>query len=321
MYDVSRRSLLGGFISAGAGMMISGCAHRAPSQSFFDRIDQPIGLQVYTLGDEAGRDLGATFASLAAIGYRDIELPSLYGQKPAAIAQMASDAGLAISSLHLAVSTRGQPQGLSLENEPEVIAEALSDLGARRAVMPIMPFPADFRPEPGEDIQAAIARSVQQAGADLWKQTAGILNARGAALKPLGVALGYHNHNLEFMPLGGTTGWEILVAETDPELVDFEIDTGWVATAGYDPAEFLAAHRGRVTQLHVKDVAADNVVNYALSMKPAVPGSGVLDWPRILPAAHAAGVRHFYVEQEPPFTIPRMEAVERAYAYLSQVHA
>lgn len=109
--------------------------------------------------------------------------------------------------------------------------------------------------------------------------------------------------------------------ETDPRLVEFEVDTGWVATAGLDPVSFLHGLRGRATQLHVKDGAVGNTTNFVLEMKPAEVGSGTLDWARILPAARTAGVRHFYVEQEPPFTMPRIEATRKSYAFLSALRA
>jgi sugar phosphate isomerase/epimerase len=318
---ISRRSLLQGFCTAGACAMLDRPAIADTATNFFQRRGLPMGLQTYTLGEEAGKDIDATFAAVAAIGYRDIELPNLYGRKPAEIRQAAERAGLTISSLHVPFGRSGEAPGLSATGNPAEIAENLGALGATRAVMPIMLLPENFRPNAGEGFAAAITRGVAAAGADLWKQTAAVLNERGAALKPAGIRVGYHNHNFEFAPIGETTGWDILVAETDPELVSFEVDTGWVATAGLDPVAFFEPLKGRVAQLHVKDVAASNHANFALSMQPAEVGAGTLDWARLLPAAHAAGARHFYVEQEPPFAIPRMESIRRSYAYLSKLRA
>jgi sugar phosphate isomerase/epimerase len=320
MDSFDRRTLLGGFAAVGA-LSMTGIATAARGKTFFDRIGSPIGLQLYTLGDEAGKDLAATLARVAAVGYRDIELPSLYGRNPRDVRAAADRAGLRISSLHLAVSIQGAPQGLSLSSPPAEIAETLGMLGARRAVMPIALFPENFRPAPNMDIQAAIGGAFNAAGEDPWKRTAALLNERAALLKPLGVSLGYHNHNLEFSPVGKTTGWQILLDECDRSLITFEVDVGWVASAGLDPVRFLERHAGRVTQLHVKDVARGNRPNFALAMQPAGVGSGTLDWARILPAAHKAGVRNFYVEQEPPFAIPRLEAIRRSYAFLSRLRA
>ncbi len=304
--------------------MTAGCTTTAGASSgpnFFQRIGRPIGLQLYTLGEEAGKDLAATFARVAEIGYRDIELPSLYGQSPKAIAAAAANAGVSISSLHLPASTQGQAPGLSLASDPSEIADSLNTIGAKLGVLPIMIFPDNFQVEKGETFPQAIGRSVLAAGEDLWKRTAALLNERAAALKPHGISLGYHNHNMEFAPIGKTTGWDILVAECDRNLIAFEIDIGWVATAGIDPVAILKQLKGRVTQLHVKDVGASNISNYTLAMVPAEVGSGTVDWAKVLPAAHAAGVSHFYVEQEAPFAIPRMDAVAKSHAFLNQLRA
>lgn len=318
---LNRRSFIGGLSTSGAVAMLEQNVIAAPRKPFFERIGRPLGLQLYTLGDEPARDIDATFASVAALGYRDIELPGLYGRKPADIRAAADRAGVSISSLHLAADSFGKAQGLMLTSPAEEIAASLKTLGADKAVVPIMIFPANIRAQAGETFQAAIARAMAEAGPDIWKRTAALLNERAAALTPFGIRLGYHNHNLEFAPIGSTTGWDILLAECDPRLIHFEVDVGWIATAGLDPVAFLQKHAGRVQQMHVKDVAASNRPNFALSMQPAEVGSGVLDWARILPAAYKAGVRHFYVEQEPPFAIPRLEAVRRSRDFLVQIKA
>ena len=321
---LDRRKLLiglaGASLAAGIG---GGTAQAAPRRGFFRRVGLPVGLQLYTLGDEPRADIDATFARLAAIGYRDIELSQLYGRSPAQIRAAADRAGLAISAMHLAVSTQPvpDPASLMLNSDPQRIADGLGALGARAGVMPIAPFPPNMKPRPGESYMATIPRSFAEAGADHWKRTAALLNERAALLKPLGVTLGYHNHNFEFAPLGNTTGWEVLMRETDPSLVFVEADVGWVAAAGLDPVAFLRRYSGRVRWLHVKDLKSETLPNFALSMAPTEVGSGKQDWARILPAAYRAGVRHFYVEQEPPFAMPRMEAAAKSHAYLAQLRA
>lgn len=284
---------------------------------FFSEANRPIGLQTYTLGDEIVADIPAGFARIAAIGYRELQLSGLYDQTPEALAAAASDAGLPITSLHLAVSTRGNAPGLSLASPVQEIVDAMGTLGAQRAVLPILAFPDDMKPREGEGVQAMIGRSILEAGPDLWKRTAALLNEKGALLKPEGISLGYHNHNMEFAPLGKTTGWDILVDETEKDLVEFELDVGWVAAAGLDPAALIASLAGRVSLLHVKDLTASTKPNYALSMQSTEVGAGIQDWPVILVAAEKAGVRHYYVEQEPPFAIPRFEAITRSFQYLS----
>lgn len=321
---LDRRALLIGLAGASLAAGMGASAAEAPArQGFFRRIRRPIGLQVYTLGDEPKADIDATFARLAAIGYRDVELPQLYGKTPAAVRAAADRAGLAISAMHLAVSTQAvpDPASLMLNSDPSRIADGLGVLGARAGILPIAPFPPDMKLGAGESYMQMIPRAFAEAGVDHWKRTAGLLNERAAVLQPLGVTLGYHNHNIEFAPIGNTTGWEVLMRETDPSLVFVEADVGWVAAAGLDPVAFLRRHSGRVRWMHVKDIKPETASNFALSMAPSEVGSGKQDWARILPAAWRAGVRHFYVEQEPPFAMPRMDAAAKSYAYLAQLRA
>jgi sugar phosphate isomerase/epimerase len=257
---------------------------------------------------------------VAQIGYRDIELPGLYGLPPADIKAAADQAGLIVSSLHLPATTLSGAAALTLQSDPQQVADSLNALGVSQAIVPIALFPAGLKFGGGQDdFQKTLAQAYAAAGADIWKQTAQLLNERAAALKPLGISVGYHNHNIEFAPVGATTGWDIIAQETDPDLVKFEIDVGWLGAAGIDPAAFLRKYSGRVGWMHVKDLKSTSPVNYALSMEPVEVGAGKLDWPDILAAADAAGVTHFYVEQEPPFEMPRMEAITRSYQYLSQL--
>lgn len=293
----------------------------ASPKPFFKRVNLPIGLQLYTLGDEPRKDLDATFSRLAAIGYRDIELPSLYGLPAVKIKSAADRAGLTLSCIHLAGTSNFDPSGVTLESEISKIADTLGELGLKQAVMPLMLLPKGFKPRAGEAFQAALSRGLAEGGGDTWRRTAALLNEKALALKPLGISLGYHNHNVEFAPLGKTNGWEILVQETDPKLVSFEVDAGWLGAAGIDPVGFLKRYRGRVRQLHVKDIMPSTKINFALAMDPSEVGSGKLDWSRIMPAAYKAGVRHFYVEQEAPFTMSRMDAVAKSYQYLAKLRA
>lgn len=318
MHELSRRSLLSGLGAAGIAGVMGDAAFAAARRPFFQRVGLPIGLQVYTLGNVT--DVDKTFADIAAIGYREIELPNLYGKQPAEVAAAAKRAGLAITSVHVPLASGS---GLVFGADPAKLADMLGTLGAKWAVAPLLPLPAGMRPLPGEDFPKAIARSVAAEGEAIWKKTAAMLNEKGAALRPLGIGVAYHNHNVEFAPIAGshTTGWDILVRETDPRSVSFEVDLGWVTAGGNDPVAFLRRHRGRIKLLHVKDVAAGSPTNFAITMNPTEVGSGTQPWARLLPEAYNAGVRHFYVEQEPPFAIPRIEAARKSYAYLAALKA
>jgi sugar phosphate isomerase/epimerase len=308
---------------AGITAMAATAATAAPrgSTPFFSKPGRSIGLQLYMLGEDLSKDIDAGFARLAGIGYRDLELPSLLGKTPTELRAAADRAGVRFSCIHLGPRGLASPTSLNFDSGTQATVDALGTLGISDAVLPIALFPDNFKFVPGKNIGDEVSRAFREAGADGWKRTGDALNRKAAALSPHGITLGYHNHDIEFAPLGKTTGWDILMGEIDRNLVALELDIGWIAAAGRDPAAMLLRYKGRVRWVHVKDLKRVRKPTFALGAATTPIGEGSLDWPRILRAAEAAGVRHYYVEQEPPFAIPRFDAAERSHAFLKGVRA
>ena len=323
MSGMDRRALIAALGGAGLAAL-AGC-QTVPQTSplarpgFFERTGLPVGLQFGAIGNDAARDIDAAFAQVAGIGYREVELSNLFGRKPAELAAAAAKAGVKIASLHLPLMAMGGPAALSMMSDAARIAEVMGALGAKWAVAPILMIPRTFRPMPGEAMETAVGRAIAGAGEDIWKQTAEVLNTRASALQPLGVGLAYHNHNLDFAPIGKTTGWQILWRETDPGLVHFEVDVGWVDLAGIDPVRFLEKSSGRVRLLHAREIAAGKPRSFDISMTSPAVGTGRLDWAHILPAAYRAGARHVIVEQDPPPGTSRIDAIGQSFRFLSQL--
>lgn len=319
MLKADRRTMLRSMGILGATLFVPGCmreqAALAPVR-FFERIGQPLGLQLYALGEEAGSDLGATFEAVRSMGYGEVELPNLYGRDPAEIRAMADAAGLPIASLHVPAVPFAPGDGLTFQAEPDEVARVADALGITYLVIPFPVLPKGFAVGEGESFPQAISRAFASQGLDHWQATAQRFNEIGEAMKDRGIAVAYHNHNLEFAPLGETTPWEVLLTQTNPELLGVQLDIGWVAQAGLDPVVQLEALGPRVTSLHLKDVATDGAQSFYFGATPTEVGSGRVDWPRILVAAEAAGVAHYFVEQEPPFSVPRYEAMAKSANYL-----
>ena len=315
LLDLHRRGLLG------AGLAAMTATPALAAQPFFKRHGLPIGLQIYTLGPEAQVDLAATFAAVAGIGYRAVELPGLLLARAAEVRAALDRAGLVCPSVH--VQPRGGPNDAGFNNDLGKLGAALNVVGVKTAVAPIFLIPErfDLKPQPGEDRSGVLRRIGAGMTADDWKKNADFMNDKARGLMASGIKTAYHNHNFEFAPLGDTNGFEILLKHTDPALVSFELDVGWVAAAGVDPAKVFAHHKGRFTQMHVKDIKATTKPNYVLSMDPTEVGSGALSWKTLLPAAYAAGVRGYYLEQEPPFTRPRIEAAKIGFDFLASLKA
>jgi sugar phosphate isomerase/epimerase len=312
--DLSRR----GFLAAGAAAL--GAAHggvaMAAEKSFFQRHGLPLGIQLYTLGPDLAKELDAQLATVAKIGFKSVELAGYLGRTPAELRAAFDKAGLICPSAHIAPKGASGP---SFSGDLAKLADELHVIGVKSAIMPILYIPDRLA---GADLRSAGA----QMTADDWKWNADFLNEKAAVLKKAGIVAGYHNHNFEFAPLkdakgGDTTGMDILLKGTDPSLVTFEMDAGWVTAAGHDPFAMLKKHPGRFTQMHVKDIKATTQANFVLKQDPTEVGSGMIAWPKLLPAAYAAGVRGFYVEQEPPFAHSRLDSAKISFDYLAKVTA
>lgn len=325
MVLTDRRTVLRGMGIMGAAAFIPGCSgggEPAPAGKFFERIGKPIGLQLYAMGEEVGADLPGTLVAVKAMGYGEVELPGTYGKAPAEIRAAADAAGIAISCLHVpAVAFDPTRDSLTFQMDPDQVAEVAQGLGITKLVIPFPILPEGFAPSADEPFPVAIERAFAGVGADHWQRTAERFNQIGSEMKQRGIQVGYHNHNLEFAPLGDTTPFAVLMGETDPDLVKLELDLGWVAQAGLDPAVVLREQGARVTMLHVKDVAAGGANSFFFNATPAEVGSGRLDWKTILPLAAEVGVEHYFVEQEPPFTIPRAEAMAKSARFLQTLEA
>ena len=324
---MKRREFLG---SAAAGLAafsgmasLARAAAPAPGSSpaapggWFAQNKLPIGIQLYTLGDELDKDFDGVLATLGQIGYKRVELAGFYNRTGEQLRKSLDAAGLECRSAHVGAIAQGTGHSLSGDLSP--LLRDAERIGLTDIVLPIFLLPEGGGPiKSGDDFRAR----AKLLGLDDYKRTADLLNDKAALLKAHGLRLSYHNHNPEFAPLvDGKTGLEYLLEHTDPALVTFELDVGWVAAAGADPATFLKAHSGRFRLMHVKDIKAGSKPNFALQMDPSNVGAGSVNWKAVLPGGLAAGVSHFYVEQEAPFPGTRMDAARAAVSLLSAFNA
>ncbi|MDQ3694017.1 MAG: sugar phosphate isomerase/epimerase [Chloroflexota bacterium] len=232
---------------------------------------ESIALQMYTLRTETAKDFLGTVRRVAEIGYPAVEFAG-YGDLPVADLRAALDEyGLKAVSAHIPVTAFEQ-------RRDEALAEAVT-LGCNYVVVPYLP--AERRG--GEHLPGLVA----------------LLNDVGAAAKGAGLVLCYHNHAFEYEPLAGghagETFFDVLIANTDPDLVAFELDLFWSKVAGVDPVTELSRLSGRVPLVHLKDFTGETTAESA-----APVGTGSLPWPRLIDAANAAGTVWGIVEQDFP---------------------
>ncbi|HEY6620019.1 MAG TPA: sugar phosphate isomerase/epimerase [Steroidobacteraceae bacterium] len=314
MITISRR----GFLTIGTllGARALGAPHTRP---FFRRTGLPIGLQLYTVGDDLQRDFAGTLAAVAKIGYQTVELAGLADHTVEDWHQALDRVRLKCPSIHVPPHSK---TGANLDGLG-TLAQAAHTLGIGTIVCPMFNIPERFSLTPlaGESGAKMAARLAAAMTLDDWKWNADYLNKKAAQLKPYGLRFAYHNHNVEFAPVAGSTGLDQLIIGTDPALVTFEMDAGWVVAAGADPAALLAAHPGRFSAMHVKDVKASTRPNFSFEQDPCEVGQGIIDWQTLLVKAYLANVRQFYVEQEPPFSKSRLESVAISFNYLNSLVA
>ena len=319
MTSVSRRSFMGATAAVGCMAATAGLAAAARRHRFFAAHGLPIGLQLYTLGDAPDKDLDGTLQAVARIGYRTVEGVGYMKHTAAEFRAALDRAGLTCASTHVPLEADSSG-GPSLAGDVGPLAADMHRLGVKYVVVPMLSVPQRLGPQrAGEDGSAYWGRVSKEMTSHDWRHVAAQLNEKGAALKREGLKLGYHNHNVELTRLGSRTPLDLLIENTDPGLVWFEMDVGWVAAGGLEPIRLLRAHPHRFRLMHIKDLKASTVPNAALRMDPANVGSGTLDWKAILPVAYDAGVRYYYVEQEPPFVEPRMQAARADYDFLARL--
>jgi len=303
MQILSRRRFIA---SAGAAASLAALPTNA------DPLGIPIGLQLYTVQDRIQADFDGTLRAVASIGYRAVETGlNLGGRTALQLRDYFQSLGLIWKSAHI---NAGELQdGLAKTIEQAHQAE----LAYLVCAFPIIRHPERFAPA-SKDIGAFAAGVAHGLELDDWKFNADLFNKVGEAAKKAGLQFAYHNHNLEFRSLGGTTGYDTLLARTDPGLVKLELDCGWMVSAGKDPVEYLAKYPGRYAMLHVKDLKAAPP-NTELKMQGADLGTGIIDWPRLFNAAKQSGIAGYFVEQEPPYPVSSLDSIKADFAYLKRL--
>lgn len=239
-----------------------------------------ISIQLFTLRDQLAIDLEGTLQALRAIGYRRVEHAGFLGRTAAAFKAALEAAGLRATSGHVLI-----PQPF----DAAAWSASLADARTLNSLFIVHPFfGIDFG-------TGAVTRD-----SATWAAFAGDLNRAGRMARQAGLRLGYHNHNWEFFRLTddpSRTAFDVLIEETDPRYVHFELDLFWAWRGAHDPVDILRRIDGRVRQYHVKDL------NQAGSF--ADPGQGLIDFVRIFQTQE---VEEYIVERDDAGTPPRTPA-------------
>lgn len=309
MHAMSRRLVLAQLGGLGACSLLVAAPPRAARA---DPLGIPVGIQLWTVNDALQADPVATLESLRRIGYRNVETAGFGTRTAREFRGLLDAAGLVCPSAHLDF----------LKGDPGVQFDAAHALGARYAVSSILRIGTGPTPKVDPSMEK-FAGSMNAMTLDDARKTAEIANRLGAQAKRAGLRFAYHNHFFEFVPMeGGEVAYAVLLRETDPDLVHFEIDCGWMMAAGHDPVSYLRKYPHRFPMLHIKDfLPVPGGVETGPAMRIGTElGHGFIDYRPVFAAAKTAGLEYYFVEQEAPFThMTPLEAAKVDYAYLKSI--
>jgi len=288
-----------------AGTMAAAVGSMRPASASGPRV---LGVQLYTVRDQMKPEqAAATLKAIADIGYKEVEV---LHPGAAETTRLAKQVGLAPVSMHIEAPlvtgdwSAWAPPGTKPTGTLEQLIDEAKPLGYKYLVVSYLM--QGERSKPG-----------------FFPAFAEAMNKAGEKVKKAGMQLCYHNHGFEFETgADGKRPLDLLFATFDKALVKFELDVFWVSVTGADPVALINEHAGRVALVHLKDKAKDapketNEAKVApTTFKEA--GNGSLDFAAILKAATAAGVEHFFVEQDHTPGDP-IASLKQSYTYLQSL--
>ncbi len=229
-----------------------------------------------------------TLALLAKTGYREVEGFGGIYDEPAALRKLLDKNGLTMPTGHFSIDM--------LETERPKVLEIAAALGMRHIYAPYL------APEQRPKTAAGYRK--------LGKRLAAI----GAWVRGEGYAFGWHNHDFEFIRLPtGETPLEIMF-EAAP-LLDWECDVAWIARAKANPLTWVKRYAGRITSVHVKDIAPKGQCLDEDGWADA--GQGTVNWPAVMAALKTSRVLHFIMEHDNPNDLERF--ARRSFTYVSKI--
>ena len=244
----------------------------------------PTGLQLYSLRDmQKKQGVEATLDKAVALGFKYVEVADLGEFSPAEFKRQLARRGLIPIGRHFPYE--------QLRDDVEAVARDAKALGLPYVGCAWIPHQDPFTPEQ-------------------CREAARVFNRVGAALAKHGIKFYYHNHGYEFQPYENGTLFDLLVAETDPKTVFFQMDVLWTVFPGQDPAQLLEKYPNRWLLLHLKDLKK-GVPTGSLSGSTALTndvalGTGQVQWPSLLRAAEKAGIKYYFIEDESPTVIKQL---------------
>ena len=265
-----------------------------------------LGLGLFSVPRGLNDDLKGTLDMLASIGFQELEVfgpyaftnektkqewavtsqmlgfntSGFYGHTPEDFSLMVKDRGMRIPSMHTDIET--------LQHNMSELAQAARTIGATYVVLPALP-------------------EAYRTNIDAYKRSADLFNEIGRNAREEGIRFGYHNHGYGLKPWGEVRPIDIILDQTDPDLVFFEMDLFWTTAGGIDPVKLLDKHPNRYKLLHIKDMKPITEFEgdgsnpqewYGLFPNMTSCGQGDIDLEGIIKTSKKNGVEHYFVEHD-----------------------
>ena len=278
-----------------AALMVGGCATQTPAVGTGSHFKGPVGIQLYSLRAQFTRNVPQTVETVKGFGIQEVELAGNYNLKNAAFRQMLQQAGLKPVAGHFPMDR--------ITGDTEAVAKECQELGIRY-------------------VGAAWIKGKGEFDAEAARKAAADFNKAGKALAAHGIKVFYHCHGYEFkhQDAQGRKAMDILIQETDPRYVTFEMDVLWVQYPGEDPAAWLAKYPARWELMHLKDLKKGVPTGFHNGgtdpNNDVALGTGQMDWPKILKAAKKSGVKHYFIEDESASSV---QQIPQSLKYLEAV--
>ncbi|MFD2934182.1 sugar phosphate isomerase/epimerase family protein [Spirosoma flavum] len=286
---------------------------------------RPIGIQLFTLFRQMNEDPRGTLQQIAATGYKEVESAfntrgGYYGYKAKEFKALVGDLGMTWRAHHAGGAPR-RPRQTPPGSMTGTAGAGAPTPGAQANPMPMnMPPMLNLRDNYQQLVDEAtegglsylVCSSTPVSTVEEINKSIEVFQKTGEAAKKAGIGFAYHNHSTEFDAVeGGKTPYELILSQTDKDLVKMELDLAWATKAGKDPVELFKGQPGRFPLWHIKDIKSD------LKTITEV-GNGVVDFKHIFEAAKIAGLKYIFVEQD---MAPGIENVQTSYKNLTKVLA
>jgi sugar phosphate isomerase/epimerase len=276
-----------------AAVMCGGCARSDGEAETGPSFKGPIGLQLYSLREQFPKNVQGTLDEVKSWGIKCAELAGTYGLSNKEFIKQLEARDIQPIGAHFDFNR--------FKTDPEGVAREAKELGLKYAGVAWIPHQGDFDEK-------------------TCREAAAVFNKAGEVMAKNGLKFFYHCHGYEFQPFGQGTLFDLLMQETDPKTVSYEMDIFWVVFPNQDPVKLFQKYGKRWELVHLKDMRKGTergALTGGTDVKnDATLGEGLMDLPAILKAAKAAGVKYYFIEDESPWS---EQQIPKSLRYLEQV--